>query len=108
MTLQRFSHVVYLRPEKREEYMTLHARVWPEIELLLSEARITNYSIFAVRDLLISYYEYVGSNVESDLKALSEHPTMREWVALTEPCQVPLDERFAMGWEAAHEIWHLA
>ena len=52
MSVQRFAFVVDVVPERREEYLRLHARVWPQVEALLSAHHVTNYSIFLIEDTL--------------------------------------------------------
>ena len=62
MSTQRFAFVVDVVPERREEYIRLHAHVWPQVEALLSAHHVTNYSIFLLEDTLFGYYEYTGDD----------------------------------------------
>ncbi|MFK3677955.1 L-rhamnose mutarotase [Microbacterium sp. NPDC090218] len=107
--MKRICQVVSLDPERREEYLWLHAHVWPEIEDRLSSAGIANYSIFNLDDLLIAYYEYEGDDHDRDIAAIADHEPSRRWWALTSACQRPLPDA-AEGelWSSAREVWHLA
>lgn len=65
--MQRCGSVIRLRPECRDEYLSLHANVWPGVEAALTRANIRNYTIFLRDDLLFGYYEYVGDDHPADL-----------------------------------------
>ena len=106
--MERHAACVRLRPEKREEYLRLHADVWPEVEQTLVAAGIENYSIFLHDDLLISYYEYAGADHAAAQAQIGADPTTRRWWELTDPCQ----ERLAgtpdgEQWLPLPEVWHL-
>jgi L-rhamnose mutarotase len=108
-TPQRHAQIVGLLPEKREEYLRLHAAVWPEVEARITASNITNYSIFILGDLLISYFEYTGDDFEADMALMAADPATRRWWKLTDPCQVPVPDAAAGTiWADASEVWHLA
>ena len=58
--VQRIGAVIALAEEGAEEYVQLHAAVWPEVLDALRKANVTNYSIFRRDSLLFSYMEYRG------------------------------------------------
>jgi L-rhamnose mutarotase len=109
MSTQRFAFVVDVVPERREEYLRLHAHVWPQVEALLSAHHVTNYSIFLLEDTLFGYYEYTGDDHETDLAEVDADPVTREWLALTDPCQTPFGRTATPtdGWRRLEELWHL-
>ncbi|MFD3456315.1 L-rhamnose mutarotase [Streptomyces sp. NPDC058691] len=106
--MQRFAAVIRLRPEKEREYRELHAAAWPGVLAALKRANIGNYSIFLRDDLLFSYLEYTGTDYAADTAVIAADPVSRDWWALTDPCQQPLDS-VAEGqwWASAEEIFHL-
>lgn len=108
MHVRRFGCVIGIDPEKREEYLRLHAAVWPAIEARLQQSHFTNYTIFVHGDLLFGYYEYAGDDYTADVAAISADPTTRQWWTLTDPCQVRLPGT-ADGeqWATMAEVWHL-
>ena len=110
MTVQRFAFVVDVVPERRQEYLRLHASVWLQVEAALAAHHVTNYTIFILEDTLFAYYEYVGRDHEADMALVDADPVTQEWLRHTDPCQVAFgraagpDDR----WRPLEEVWHLA
>jgi L-rhamnose mutarotase len=106
--MQRFGSVIRLRPERRDDYLALHANVRPDVEAALTRANVRNYTIFVHGDLLFGYYEYVGDDHAADLARIAADPQTQQWWSLTDPCQ----ERLAgtpdgSQWAPMAEVWHL-
>lgn len=106
--MRRYGGVVRLRPEMQEEYLRLHAAVWPDVLRQIRASGIRNYSIFLRDGWLFSYYEYVGADHDADLAAMAADPRTRQWWALTDPCQVRLPTA-APGeqWAPMTEVFHV-
>ncbi|HAM28294.1 L-rhamnose mutarotase [Lacisediminihabitans sp.] len=106
--MKRIASVIGLPAESIEEYERLHAAVWPGVLARLTASNVTNYSIYRHGELLISYMEYVGDDLEADMAAIAADPTTQEWWALCEPLQRPLPDR-AEGdwWKVLPEVFHL-
>lgn len=108
--VHRMGMVVGLRPEKIAEYKRLHAAPWPDMDQALRDAHIGNYSIFLrePENLLFGYWEYTGRDYEADMKALAEKAVTKRWLALTDPCQRPLNSAAAgEWWSTMPEVYHL-
>ena len=106
--MRRIAQTIRLRPEQREEYLRLHAAVWPRVEATLRAANIRNYSIFLRDGTLFAYFEYQGEDLERDLAAISADPETQRWWKLTDPCQEPWPDRGTGGyWSDLAEVWHL-
>lgn len=110
MTVQRFAFVVDVVPERRQEYLRLHASVWLQVEAALAAHHVTNYTIFILEDTLFAYYEYVGRDHEADMALVDADPVTHEWLRHTDPCQVAFGRtaRPEDGWRPLEEVWHLA
>jgi L-rhamnose mutarotase len=107
-TLLRFAQVVNVKPEMREEYLRLHAQVWPQVENTIRGCNITNYTIFIHGALLVGYFEYSGDDFEQDMARMAADPVTQEWWSFTDPCQEPVpDARAGELWSTATEVWHL-
>jgi L-rhamnose mutarotase len=106
--MQRYGMVIKVRPEKLEEYKTLHADVWPGVLEMIRKCNIRNYSIYFKDGYLFSYFEYQGTDFEADMDKMAADPTTREWWKLTDPCQEPLAKRKeGEKWAAMEEFFHM-
>ena len=106
--IERHGLIVDVRPERRDEYLRLHAAVWPHVEATLTVCHVTNYSIFIAGNTLIAYYEYVGDDHDADMRRIEEDTVSREWWTHTDPCQVPVPGAPAGAlWFDAPLVWHL-
>ena len=108
--MQRYALVVNVVPDRRDDYLRLHASVWPQVEATLRTCNFTNYTIFILEDTLFAYYEYVGSDHEGDLALIAQDPVTREWWTHTDPCQTAFGQHAQEGerWRALREVWHLS
>jgi len=109
---RRYGKVIGLKDEKIAEYKRLHAAVWPEVNAMISACNIRNFTIF-VRKLpdgkhyLFLYFEYVGTDLDGDMKKMAADPRTQEWWKLTDPCQNPLPDRVPGQWWAdMEEVCH--
>lgn len=112
MNSKRYGSVIGLNADKLEEYKRLHAAVWPDVLKMIHGCNIRNYSIFFRqlgdgRHYLFSYFEYVGTDFESDMAKMAADPVTREWWEHCAPCQEPLADRAAGEWWAdMEEVFH--
>lgn len=105
--MRRYGHVIKVKPDKIDEYIKLHAAVWPEVKKMIAECNIRNYSIYLKDGFLFSYYEYVGSDYDMDMKKMAADPITQKWWEVCEPCQEPLENRKAGEWWAnMEEVFH--
>ena len=64
--MKRFGQVIKVKPEYLEKYKELHANPWPEINRMIRECHIENYSIFYRDGYLFGYYEYTGEDYDME------------------------------------------
>ena len=106
--IHRFGWVIKVKPEKLDEYKNLHANPWPEVNRMLKECNIQNYSIYYRDGLLYSYLEYTGTDFEKDMKKMAADPTTQKWWKLTDPCQEPVESaEEGVWWADMEEVYHL-
>jgi len=105
--MQRFGQVIGIRPEDADEYIRLHADVWPGVLKKIEECNIRNYSIYRYGDLLFAYMEYHGDDFEADMAAMAADETTQKWWDLCMPMQKPVEDR-AEGewWHNIKEVFH--
>ena len=85
--------------------MELHAAVWPEVNAMIRECNMRNFTIFHRRfpdgnHYLFMYFEYTGSNLEADRAKMAADSKTQEWWEITDPCQIPLSDRTEGEWWA--------
>jgi len=110
--LKRFGSVVELKSDKKNRYNELHANPWPEINAMIKQCNIRNYSIYeaelAGKLYLFSYFEYVGRDFEADMEKMAADPKTQEWWAECVPCLIPLPDAPSGGsWMPIPEVYHL-
>ena len=107
--MERMCRIIKVKPEIISEYKHIHAAVWPEVLKAIANSNVRNYSIFLrePENLLISYWEYHGTNYAKDMEEIKMAPRMQEWWDLTDPMQAPLETRGAGEWWAGtEEVFH--
>ena len=107
--MRRMGMMIYLRPEKAQEYKALHAAAWPGVLARISASNIRNYTIFLrePENILFGCWEYHGTDFAADMAAIAADPLTQEWWKLTDPCQEPLETRAAGEWWAMmEEVFH--
>lgn len=106
--MKRYGQVIRLNPEMEERYRELHSNPWPEVNQMIHDCNIRNYSIYLRDGWLFSYFEYVGDDFEADMKKMGEDPHTKRWWAETDPCQRPVDTAKPGEWWAdMDEVYHL-
>jgi L-rhamnose mutarotase len=99
--------VLKVRPEKFEQYKSLHAAVWPGVLKKIAECNIRKYSIYHKDGYLFSYFEYVGEDFAADMARMADDETTQKWWAVCIPCQEPLETRAPGEWWAnMEELFH--
>ncbi len=110
--VQRYGSVIGLRPEKRDRYNQLHAHPWPEVNAMIEQCNIRNYSIYETeldgKVYLFSYFEYVGDDFAADMAKMAADPKTQEWWRECVPCQIRLpDTPEGEHWQVIPEVYHL-
>lgn len=105
--MKRYAQVIGLKPEVVEDYVRIHAAVWPEVLMTIYDCNIRNYSIFYKDGLLTAYFEYTGSDFAADMRKMAADPKTQAWWKITDPMQTPLPNR-APGewWMSLEEVFH--
>lgn len=78
--MNRIAFKMQLHRGKAEEYKRRHDALWPELQQLLKEAGIADYSIFLDEETL-SLVGVMKMEDPVQLDRLPEHPVMKRWWA---------------------------
>lgn len=106
--IMRMGGVIKAKAEKIDYYKELHAAPWPEINAMIKECNIRNYSIYYKDGYLFSYYEYTGDDFDADMAKMAAAPKTQEWWDECVPCLTPLETRKEGElWASMEEVYHL-
>jgi L-rhamnose mutarotase len=105
--MRRYAQLVGIKPEAIEEYIRIHAEVWPGVLATIHACNIRNYSIFLHEQTLFAYFEYIGDDYEADMARMAADPVTQQWWTMTNPMQVPLPDRpEGSWWMPIPEVFH--
>jgi L-rhamnose mutarotase len=76
----RKSFVMSVNPGQEQEYEKRHSPIWPELEAVLKEHGVHNYSIFLHPETR-QLFGYVEIEDESRWAAIAQTPICRQWWA---------------------------
>ena len=103
MTIERRVSLRRLKPEGIQEYIRLHAQVWPELLEAYRNAGIIQVRCF-LNGLDLVVYSVVDRDIyEKEKEALSRNPVEVRWQALMKTLddphfeEKPFDEVFSMA-----------
>lgn len=106
--MQRIGMVIRVRPEKRDEYIRLHAQVWPEVIAVIRSVGIRDFSIFHHADLLFGTFTFQGADLEAAFAEMNAQPVIQRWYQETEPCQQPVETApDGAWWTFMDEVFHM-
>jgi L-rhamnose mutarotase len=107
-----YDSIIELCAEKKE-YSELHANVWPEVRAAIAKENIRDFNIdvteIAGKRLLVSHFEYTGTNLEADFASIADdHTTKNKWWPLSDACQIRLpDTPEGNQWLGIEQVMHL-
>lgn len=103
--MHRQAFIMKLHKGFETEYQKRHDTIWPELQALLKESGIQEYSIF-LEEGTGSLFGYLQVNDQAALEALPHQPVMQRWWhymkdimdvnADESPVSIPLKEVFYM------------
>ena len=105
---RRFGQMIRLKANVAEDYMRYHGAVWPGVLSMIKACNISNYSIFLKDNYLFAYFEYAGSNFDSDMAKMAADAETQRWWDVVKPLMEPMDTRASSEfWSDMNEIFHL-
>ena len=107
--VKRIGMVIGIKPDQIHEYKRLHADNYAGVRDLLTQANMHNFSIFMHQlddgnTYLFGYYEYTGDDFEADMRWLAGQPRNKEWLAVTDAMQQPLQGND--GWATMKQVYY--
>ena len=101
---RRFCQRAWLKPEKVEEYRRLHANAWPAVLKTIEDCNLRDYAIAILDTLVVSTFEYTGSDYDADMRKMAVDPVTQAWWTHTKPCFVGHEE--GIYYEDMEEIFY--
>lgn len=99
-----------VKPQKEQEYRTLHQTVWPGVIDQVVRGNIRNLNVFLVEidDKLVEflYLEYMGTDQQGDDAASKQDPISQRWWKLTDACQQPFSDVTEGIWAELTKVSH--
>jgi len=77
-TTVRNAFTMQLKPGFQAEYKLRHDTIWPELQTLLSESGIQDYSIFLDEETL-TLFAVQKISKDFDVTFLPNHPIVKKW-----------------------------
>ncbi len=103
--MKREAFKMILKPGCEEEYARRHAELWPEMEQLLRDSGVFDYSIYWDKDTNI-LFAFQKTNGEENSQDLGDNPIVKKWWDYNadimevnpdnSPVSIPLKEMFHM------------
>jgi L-rhamnose mutarotase len=75
--MARAAFVLHIKPDRVEEYVAAHAEVWPDMRQAISDAGISNYSIYLHGTRAFGYFE--ADDPEAALEQLGRTEVNGRW-----------------------------
>ena len=101
--MRRIALTMQLKPGYEAEYKRRHDEIWPELSACLTEAGVSNYSIF-LDNATLRLFAYMEVSDRYDPNWLPQQPIVRKWWEMmrdvmdtnpdNSPVTVPLHEVF--------------
>jgi L-rhamnose mutarotase len=109
--IQRFGAIIGLKSEFEQKYRELHANVWPSVLKRIEKSNIRNYSIYTTEffgeKYLFSYFEYIGNNLDNDLKEMALDEDTQRWWKETDKCQIKLPNAMPdENWHSMEQVFY--
>ena len=87
--MRRVAEIIHVVPEEREEYLKTHLNPSEKVAQILWIHGIRNQVYFALNDLLLMSFEYVGNEFYKDMAAIAAYPEMKNYLVQTRRRDVP-------------------
>ena len=99
--MARYATHMRINPGREDEYREVHRNLPADFRAAMTEAGISNYSIFLDGLDVYSYLEC--DDLTQAMERLGAHPTQRRWRANTAHLLEPADPKFQL----LDEVFHL-
>lgn len=104
--MRRIGMTIKIKPEYIEAYIALHKNPNPEILRALDQSNICNNTVFHAEGILFNYFEYHGTDFESDWVKYTESKAVKELFVKMKGFFSPVGFNFPKtGWTEMQEVF---
>jgi L-rhamnose mutarotase len=98
--MRRVQEIIYIVPEEREAFLERCLHPTKEIKQIYWQHGVRYQYYFAMNDLILMTFEYVGNDFYKDMDAIADYPEMHKYMVRRRRKDVPLEERATTSWWA--------
>ena len=98
--MKRVAEMIYIVPEKREEFLYKWLNPSQETQQILWVHGIRNQYYFKLNEYIMMTFEYVGSQFDKDMEAITAYPEIDSLLVKKRRKDIPAEERSTTDWWA--------
>lgn len=98
--MRRVAEIIYIVPERREEFLEGALHLDDESAKVLWMCGIRKQQYFALNDLIFMTFEYSGHNFDEDMKKMAIYLDSKGLLVKKRRKDVPVEERETTDWWA--------
>nr|WP_296832771.1 hypothetical protein [uncultured Marvinbryantia sp.] len=98
--MKRVAEMIYIVPEKRDEYLRKWLNPSLKTQQILWIHGIRNQYYFKLNEFIMMTFEYVGTKFQEDMNAIAKYPEIDALLVKKRRKEVPGEERDTTNWWA--------
>lgn len=98
--MKRVQEIIYIVPEEREEFLEKCLNPTESIRKFYWDHGVRYQYFFALNDLILMTFEYVGNDFYKDMDALVENPEMHKYIVRQRRRDVDPEKLTTTNWWA--------
>jgi L-rhamnose mutarotase len=104
--MERIGHMWRVKRGMADEYARRHREIWPELDQLLRDGGVEEYTIYLSGETVFSHMEV--EDYDEFVRGVAGHPVLERWEALFADLVEYPDSDPQTGWPARlHRVWSL-
>lgn len=102
--MRQVQEIIYVTPDKREEFLKKHLNPSDEVLQILWKHGIRNQYYYELNDLILTSFEYSGKDFYRDMAAVTSYDETKDYFIQKRRRDVPADEITTSSWWAPLKI----
>jgi L-rhamnose mutarotase len=90
--MSRILMATRIRPDRLQDYLTMHSAPDADVAPMLRRFGHDGYRLHLLGEIAIASFDYTGTDLDADRKALRARPELADWMRRTAACQSHLGE----------------